>query len=395
MIPQRFTYPSPGFSVYWQEETGKELLKLIPTLPSEEEILAYSQLYMQSDEVTDRIIEEVFEKEGHRKAHNWLNIAIQKGIIATEDAPQIFKDLFLELETPPVWLDQNRLEIGAAFCRRTGNMGAVVLRNYCLMGGYESSAINKPLIFTGALEKGAAKRMSETFDFWVNVTGEGAMKPFEIGYRSSVHLRFIHGLVRYYTQKKPGWKNELWGLPINQGDMVATYLGFSLVFLQGLKKLGFQATAQEIDGLFHLWKYIGYLIGIPPILLPDNEPQAVISLYKWTMAQPEADEDTVKLALSLVDEPLYASFPEKLWQKRLQVQLHVAFNYFLLGESSCKRISLPKTSFHFVPPIFRKVISLKEHWVHSGNWAYQSAVSSGRKQQERTRFLFLKWHEKK
>jgi hypothetical protein len=113
------------------------------------------------------------------------------------------------------------------------------------------------------------------------------------------------------------------------------------------------------------------------------------------MAQPEADEDTVKLALSLVDEPLYASFPEKLWQKKLQVQLHVAFNYFLLGESSCKRISLPKTSFHFVPPIFRKVILLKEHWVHSGNWAYQSAVSSGRKQQERTRFLFLKWHEKK
>ncbi len=54
------------------------------------------------------------------------------------------------------------------------------------MGGYESSAINKPLIYTQALKKGAAKRMAETVEFWVHVTGEDAMQRDGIGFKSAI-----------------------------------------------------------------------------------------------------------------------------------------------------------------------------------------------------------------
>ena len=67
--------------------------------------------------------------------------------------------------------------------------------------------------------------------------------------------------------------------------MIAAYTGFSLVFMQGLKKLGVKISEQEELGVFHLWKYIGYLLGIPPEFLPENKQQAVEHLYLWSSTQ--------------------------------------------------------------------------------------------------------------
>lgn len=391
-LPERYQYPSPGFSCYWRETTGKRLLDKLGYTPDENAIRDYADLYMKCDEEADRLIREVFEKHGHRKAHQWLNEALDKGFESIDDMPDLMNDFFRKSENIPEWLDFRLLEKGSSLCRRAGNFAAIVLRNYSLMGGYESSAINKPLVFTGALKKGAAKRMAETYDFWVNVTGKDAMRIPQMGYKSAVKARIVHALVRCYLLKSPEWKNEKWGLPLNLGDMVATHLGFTLVFLVGLEKVGMKPTEEEKHGLFHLWKYIGYLMGIDIAYLPENEREAIDSLYKWTMAQPVADEDTKALAISLVEEPLSANFPEKEWQKKAQVQVHLAFNYLLMGKESCERIGIPKSTMSYVPGIMVTANVIKEPVIHSGKYFYDNAVNRGRIQQEFLRKMFQKAH---
>ncbi len=59
----------------------------------------------------------------------------------------------------------------------------------------------------------------------------------------------MHAYSRVAIQKTPGWDNDLWGQPINLGDMVATNLGFSLAFMDGLKKVGIRPTEKEIRGV--------------------------------------------------------------------------------------------------------------------------------------------------
>ncbi|HBW81055.1 MAG TPA: DUF2236 domain-containing protein, partial [Sphingobacterium sp.] len=59
------------------------------------------------------------------------------------------------------------------------------------------------------------------------------------------------------------WQTEKWGIPLNTWDMLATNLGFSLVYLTGLKRMKFNILKSEVDGLFHVWKFIGTLLGIP------------------------------------------------------------------------------------------------------------------------------------
>jgi hypothetical protein len=391
-LPERYQYPSPGFACYWKEKTGQQLLNQLGYIPDEASIEAYAALYMECDIAADRIVREIFEQHGHKKAHQWLNEAIDKGSIQVPDLPDLMRELFQEMETVPDWLNYDRMEKGAALCRRAGNFSAIVLRNYSLMGGYESSAINKPLVMTGALKKGAAKRMAETYDFWVNITGKDAMRLHQIGYKSAIKARFVHSLVRCYLLKSPDWKNEKWGLPLNQGDMVATHLGFTLVYLVGLRKVGFKPSDAEIDGLFHLWKYIGFLLGIPVDYLPETENQAIEMLYKWTMAQPVADEDTRALAISLVEEPLSANFPEKEWQKKAQVQIHLAFNELLMSRESCDRVGIPESTMKYVPALMISVNSIFEKLVNSNQKMYQWAVRRGRGQQEFLRRMFQKAH---
>jgi len=381
LIPERYTYPSPGFSEYWRLGGGKKLLKKITINgeePSEADVKAYSVRYSEYDSQADAVITGVFETLGHKHAHERLNEILDGGKDALTEIAPALEQLITEAETIPSWLDPLLMEDGAAFCRRTGRFALIVLRNYCLMGGYESSAINKPLIYTGALRNGAYKRMTDTLDFWVHVTGENAMRRFGPGFKSAVKVRIMHALARVYTQRMPEWSNNRWGVPVNQGDMVATNLGFSLVFLEGLRKQGFTPTEREINGLFHFWKYIGYLLGIPPTYLPDNEEEAIRTLYIWSMSQPVADEDTKGLAASLMQSPLTGSYPPKMWQKKLLVKIHLGYNYYFLGARACRRMSLPSTVFRYVPYIAAAINRWHEYKVHKSATHYQQAVNAGR-----------------
>jgi len=388
-VPERYTYPSPGFSEYWQLGGGKKLLKKIAAIPSEADVKAYTVRYNECDSSADAVITGVFETLGHKRTHELLNEIIEEGTEKYSDIPPALQQLITEAETIPSWLDPVLMEDGAAFCRRTGRFALLVLRNYCLMGGYESAAINKPLIYTGALRNGAYKRMTDTLDFWVHVTGKNALERFGPGFKSAVNVRVMHALARVYTQRMPEWSNNRWGIPVNQGDMVATNLGFSLVFLEGLRKQGFAPTEREIKGLFHFWKYIGYLLGIPSDYLPDNEEEAIRILYIWSMSQPVADDDTKALALSLMQAPLTGSYPPKTWQKKLLVKIHLGYNYYFLGARACRRMSLPSTVFKYVPYIAAAINSLHEYKIHRSEARYKQAVNAGRTTHEMIRKGFV------
>ncbi len=387
-------YPSPGFSAHWNQGAGKAMLKKLGTIPSKEVVEQFNVTYHEYDMLTDNIYE-LFDKLGHREAHALLNELLDKGLTKLKNVPTLLQKLFEEVETRPTWLNEDLLHVGSSFCRRSGPFGLLVLRNYSLMGGYESAAINKPLIYTGALKGGPAKRLSETLSFWVDVTGEHALNIGAAGFKSAVKVRVIHAIARAHIYKSGTWSDAEWGIPLNQGDMVATNLGFSLVFLEGLRMQGFRPSTREVEGLLHLWKYIGYLLGIPASYLPNTEDQAIVSMYKWTMTQPPADDDTKTLALALVDAPLYAPFPPKAWQRKLLSKVYLGFSYFFLGKAACKRMSLPNTMFRYLPYVSRFFNRLHEYWVWASNKNYVKAVIEGRKEQVEISAEFLKGYESK
>ncbi len=390
MTPSRFTYPSPGFEHFWSNGHGKTLLQKLDKTPELAEIEKNIPKLFEFDALADQVIEEVYIKLGYKEADELLGKIISQGIESVSQAPICLKNLFAELDSTPTWLDKEKLKKGTEFCQRGGVFGLMVLRNYSLMGGYESSAINKPLIFTGALKKGAVKRITDTTEFWINITGTDALNRTEIGFSSCVKTRLMHAYARVSILKSAEWENESWGVPLNMWDMVATNLGFSLVYLNGLQTLGFKPTQEEIEAVLHFWKYVGYLLGIPAEYLPDTEKQAIDILYQWTMTQPSADEDTKTLALSLMNEPHSVNFPKRKWQKSFLAQTHLAYNHYFLGERSCQNMNLPKSKFWFLPHIARFINLFNEFFARKSDFFLQRRIRKRRKQQEKIKAMFFR-----
>ncbi len=387
--PERYTRNTTSFANYWEKEIGKELLKKLSDQPDLNDAAQYIPWFFERDDLADDVVNDLYIKDGFQKGHQQFTQYLDDPNLNPNNTPASVKALLSSVYHQPSWLDKELLEAGSALCRRAGASSLIVLRDYCLMGGYESAAINKPLIFTGALKKGAVKRLAETLEFWVNITGANALERNNSGFKSIIKTRLIHSYSRVAILNTQTWDNDQWGVPLNLWDMVATNLGFSLVYLVGLRKIGFTPTEQEIEGLFHFWKYVGVLIGIPENYLPNNEKEAIRALYYWTMTQSAADEDSIGLAQALTAEPLQVNFPKRKIMKRMLQQSHLAYNYHFLGALSCQSLQLPRSKFGFVIQFSILINKLKDRLAKNSTKQYQLMVDKGRKEQERIRYIYL------
>lgn len=331
------------FQDFWHKGNGKELLDWSGWEPSFENFEKNAFLYYETDELGDEAVKDTYLKLPYPEASALVQNFSKNKISEEDNAPESLKKLFFQMQKIPDWWDENLGNIGARFCMRSGTNALIILRDFTLMGGYDFAYLNKPLIFTGALKKGAVKRLKDTLEFWVHVTRQKALQINSEAYQLIIRTRMMHSYARLSIQNKmKNWDEENWGKPINSWDMIATYTGFSLIFMQGLNKLGIIISDEEEQGVFHLWKYVGYLLGIPETFLPENKKQAVEQLYLWSSIQDQADEDSVLLAKALLNENLENTIYKRQFQRNLLLKLHIAMNHFLLDKDINNRLKIPK-----------------------------------------------------
>ncbi len=379
---------APHFQDFWKNGNGKKMKEWSGAHLSFDQFEKFEPYYYRCDDLGDAVVKDVYFKKSFKDASAEIENYIRNGVDAQDsNIPESVKKLFQETQHIPDWVDWELMEMGAGLCRRSGLNSLIVLRDYTLMGGYDNAYLTKPLIFTGALKKGAVKRLADTLNFWVNVTRKYSMKTHQKGYEMAIKTRLIHSYSRLMIlEKTKNWDTKNYGLPINTWDMIATYIGFSLVFLHGLKKMDMHITPEEEKGHFMLWKYIGYLIGIPENLLPNNKKEATESFYCWTSIQPSSDKDSVLLAQSLLDENLEATFLKYHFQRKTLRNLHASMNWFLLDKEVNERLQIPKLKF---PNAFANMIRFRNRWFQKFN-NYEKQLKIGGEAQEKVLDDYLK-----
>lgn len=348
------------FKNFWETGNGKQLIEFSGAKVSFDDFEKFAHFFYEVDEIGDEVVKDIYFTQPFPEASKQIETYIRNGISENNKIPESVKVLFEQTQSIPAWLDYELIKSGAELCMRCNVDSLISLRDYCLIGGYDYAYLNKPLIVTEALKKGAVKRLSETLDFWVNVTRNGALQIHKKGYEFAIKTRLIHSYARLSIKKHyKNWDTENWGKPINSWDMMATYIGFSLVFLFSLHKLGNTFSDEEEKGLFHLWKYVGYLLGIPEELLPDDKKQATEYFYLWTSVQPPSDKDSILLAHSLLNESLENPILKFNFQRKNLRYLHICCTWFLLDDEVCERLEIPKVKYKNLFPrskqLFNKI----------------------------------------
>ena len=316
--------------------------------PTEAELRHIGEGLVLGDEAADRLVDWM-HRQGMRETWPRVQQAIEQGVARLSEPEAELRAFFESVEARPAWVRDDLLLEGARVCGLGGRAGMRALAVTGLMAGYQLSAINQALLATGALEKGAARRIAETTKWWIDVTEPGAMARFGEGFKSTLRVRVIHAMVRRQLSQRPNWDAADLGLPVNQTDMQATYLGFSIVYLLGLKLMGIPVRRDEKEAVLHLWRYIAWVNGVgedhlhaQDALGGGAELAAMRLLHANLLTQRMADADSARLAQALADEPLhrhYARWPALMGRFNRAMQLSIA--RACMGNDTLRGLGLP------------------------------------------------------
>ena len=218
-----------------------------------------------------------------------------------DELPDALASLIAEHEQDPLWLDRELLAEGAGVYRRWGMNAADALLQLSLLGGYRFGGPTDLLAATGGLSGASTRRrLGETQRWAVMLSQPRALEPGRGAWRTTLHVRLIHALVADRTMRE-SWDVERWGRPINQADQAATLGLFDGVPLLGVRALGVPVTSEESRAVMHLWRYVGWLMGVHPDFLVQTERERHRLNWHLLIAQALPTPACGELARAAVD----------------------------------------------------------------------------------------------
>lgn len=298
------------------------------------------------DEPMDQLVDWM-TANGMKALRPLFDRALAEGIDAVPEAPEPLRRFFIEIETAPAWVDADMLRVGQRALRRGGADGMYVARDVALLGGYQFSGFNQTLLRTGALEKGSNQRFAETMQWAMDVIGVGGLDRQGAGYRSTVRVRFVHAMVRRHVTAMPDWRDDQWGVPVNQTDMAATLVGALIAPVVGGLAMGIVMSPYELKCIAHLARYVGWLIGVQDEWLPTSFRDAIRILFHTSTALSTPDETTRQLSVPMAVDPLawhYRSLAGV--RRRLAWAQHLSVTSAFLGPRAMRTLGLPA----YMPP---------------------------------------------
>lgn len=257
------------------------------------------------------------------------------------------------VENTPSWVDPELVERGGRALRRMGRTLDDVLLSLSLIGGYRFGGPADLLVATGGLTGSTAmRRLGETEEWARALVAPGGLRRDGEGWRLTVHVRAMHALVNRRFETNGRWDVGHWGLPVNQSDQAATLGLFSSTGLLGARALGWVVTPAESRAVMHLWRYVGWLLGVDDDWLFETERAQNRFLYHVLLVQDDVTPAGPTLAAALVDGqrgqvsgPL-AGLRGELRRRRLLGLLR-----WFLGREGLRDLGLPSALPWSVPPI--------------------------------------------
>ncbi|MCP3959594.1 MAG: DUF2236 domain-containing protein [bacterium] len=187
-----------------------------------------------------------------------------------DDAPAPFVDFMEATAEVPGGLDVERLERGVEVLRTHAIPAAVVLLASSLPSGYSAPCLSRVLTVSNNLGTHPYRRLMGVLQMVVNVS---SMPPTDGDGRAHLtarKLRLLHSGIRLIVPRYRPEYREKYGVPCNHEDMLGTIMGFSLLVINGLKRLEIGLTDEQAEDFYYVWRIFIQMMGIHPTGEPMN-----------------------------------------------------------------------------------------------------------------------------
>ena len=249
---------------------------------STEELEPYRQVGdVEMDRLLDLCANENIKGAGRFDDIVRLSAEAADGHLSASPSParQALADFHRRYSSPPSFVNWDQLQRGIDIFVTYAPAAGTSLYYRSLVGGFSIPKITQVLFATKYLappsppEK-VKERLMDTGGFLAacfapvssaNALPAAAIRPGGQGWEAALRVRHLHARVRRSILQSTtlDWDTNEFGIPINQEDMSATVLAFSVNVLVGIEFIGGIGLSEEDQNDYlALWRYLSWLLGV-------------------------------------------------------------------------------------------------------------------------------------
>jgi hypothetical protein len=184
--------------------------------------------------------------------------------IPPEEQFPVIAEFFRRTGSLPADIDRPRIARGEEVFEKHAYAGALVLLAKSLPEGYQAPNLTAILNISGDLRVHTYRRLLGTLQTVINVSSGHGFAPGGRAVITAQKLRLLHAGIRRLTYRYRPEFAPRYGVPVNQEDMLATVLGFSLLVIEGWRTLNVGLTMQEEEDFLYVWLVFARMMGVHP-----------------------------------------------------------------------------------------------------------------------------------
>ena len=272
--------------------------------------------------------------------HRFIGAAIEQHDEVVRKVPQALRDIFKNLEEPPLWLNRRAFEPGIRAFHGNVDLMLVAFVTGVLVEGF-STRIAKSFRITGRVAA-TKRRLQQNNRHMLEIFFPGGMHRDGDGWKLSVRIRFVHSRIRTLLANSDDWDHEAWGVPVSTAHLGYAISVFSKRLLDYSKLVGASFNKEERESVMSVWRYAGHLMGIPDTILYRNTAEAE-KIYKvGYLCEPPADADSITVANTLIQAiPSVAGIADPVEREEL-LALAYRLSRALIGNRLADGFQFPK-----------------------------------------------------
>ncbi len=257
------------------------------------------------DPEADALVEELATLKPEQ-ALRFLQAGMDQDEDVLRESPPTVQAFFQSLDTPPDWLDYEEFRPGIRLFHKNSKLLLAGMLGGVLVEGF-STNISKSFFITGRLRDQGVRRLQQNNRQMIELFFPGGLARQGDGWKLSVRVRLVHAQVRRLLASSEDWEHEAWGVPLSAAHVGFALTAFSARLLKHMRSLGATYTEEEGKSFMQIWRYSGYLMGIPESILYEAEEDALELFRIGGLCEPTPSIESIVLANSLVNSaPLVA-----------------------------------------------------------------------------------------
>ena len=274
--------------------------------------------------------------------HRFIGAGIERKSEVLLGAPQVLREFFDTLDTPPPWLDHEAFRPGVRAFHVNVNHMLVAFVTGVLVEGF-STLIAKSFNITERVAS-TKRRLQQNNRHMMDIFYPGGLERDGEGWKLSVRIRFIHSRIRGLLTEADDWDHEAWGAPVSTAHLGYAISVFSQRLLEYSALVGASFNKEEEESVLSVWRYTGYLMGIPETILYTDGADAKRIYKTGFMCEPPADADSIKVANLLIKSiPSIADITDPVEREHL-IKLAYTLSRALIGNKLANQFEFPRTS---------------------------------------------------